>query len=172
MYPIIEFMEQEQATAALTAAFTGHRFMDASQRDNIKRRLSHAVLEAYGKGFRNFISGFAIGFDLMAAEIVVSLRNKHPDITLTAAIPFKEQSCRFSDYHKRRYQKLLGMADEVIVLSENYYPRCFLERDVFMVKNSSLLITYYDGRGRGGTFYTIEKAKKLKIPIVNVYENY
>ena len=36
----------------------------------------------------------------------------------------------------------MEVADEVIVLSESYYPRCFLDRDEFMVNNSSLLIGY------------------------------
>ena len=154
---------------AATAAFTGHRFIDASLREHVKRRLSNAVLDAYGNGVRNFMSGFAIGFDLMAAEVVVSLRNEHPDISLTAVVPFKDQPCRFNDFNKRRYERLLEMADKVIVLSEDYYPRCFLERDVFMVNHSSLLIAYYDGRGKGGTFYTIERAKERNIPIVNVF---
>ena len=61
------------------------------------------------------------------------------------------------------------MADEVIVLSESYYPRCFLNRDEFMVNNSSLIIGYYDGREKGGTFYTIRKAMAQDIPIVNVF---
>ena len=154
-----------------TAAFTGHRFIDASQKEHVKKLLSNAVLDAYGHGIRNFISGFAIGFDMMAAEEVVSLKQTYPDITLTAAVPFKGQACRFNFYDRKRYDRLLEMADEVIVLSESYYPRCFLERDVFMVKNSSLLIANYDGRRKGGTFYTIERAKEQSIPVVNVFDN-
>ena len=57
----------------------------------------------------------------------------------------------------------------VIVISESYYPRCFLDRDEFMVNNSSKLIGYYDGREKGGTFYTIRKAMAQNIPIVNVF---
>lgn len=55
------------------------------------------------------------------------------------------------------------------MLSESYYPRCFLDRDEFMVNNSSKLIGYYDGREKGGTFYTIRKANAQNIPIVNVF---
>ena len=62
---------------AATAAFTGHRFVDASQREHVKKRLSNAVLDAYGYGIRNFISGFAIGFDMMAAEAIVSLKRSY-----------------------------------------------------------------------------------------------
>ena len=78
-------------------------------------------------------------------------------------------TCRFNFYDRKRYDRLLEVADEVIVLSERYYPRCFLDRDEFMVNNSSLLIGYYDGREKGGTFYTIRKAMAQNIPIVNVF---
>ena len=87
MYQLIDdYMEQRKFSRAATAAFTGHRFVDAAQREHVKKRLSNAVLDAYGHGIRNFISGFAIGFDMMAAEEVVSLKQTHPDITLIAAI--------------------------------------------------------------------------------------
>ena len=170
MYQLIDdYMEQRKFCRAATAAFTGHRFVDASLREHVRKRLTRAVLDAYGNGIRNFISGFAIGFDMMAAEVVVSLKQTYPDIILTAAVPFKEQAARFGFYDRKRYDRLLEVADEVIVLSERYYPRCFLDRDEFMVNNSSLLIGYYDGREKGGTFYTIRKAMAQNIPIVNVF---
>ena len=162
-------MEQRKFSRAATAAFSGHRFIDASQREHVKKRLSNAVLDAYGNGIRNFISGFAIGFDMMAAEVVAALKQTHPDITLTAAIPFNGQASRFGFYDRKRYDRVLKVADEVIVLSDSYYPRCFLERDEFMVNNASSLIAYYDGREKGGTFYTIRKAMAQSIPIVNVF---
>ena len=154
MYQLIDdYMEQRKFSRAATAAFTGHRFVDASQREHVKKRLSNAVLDAYGQGIRNFISGFAIGFDMMAAEAIVSLKRSYPDIILIAAIPFKGQASRFSFYDRKRYDRLLEVADEVIVLSNN----------------SSKLIGYYDGREKGGTFYTIRKAMAQNIPIVNVF---
>lgn len=55
------------------------------------------------------------------------------------------------------------------LLSDSYYPRCFLDRDEFMVIHSSCLIAYYDGREKGGTFYTIRKAMSQNIQIVNVF---
>lgn len=170
MYQLMDdYMEQRKFCRAATAAFSGHRFIDASQREHVKKRLSNAVLDAYGKGIRNFISGFAIGFDLMAAEVVAALKQSHPDIILTAAIPFNGQASRFSFYDRKRYDRLLEVADEVIVLSDSFYPRCFLDRDEFMVNNASSLIAYYDGSEKGGTFYTIRKAMAQNIPIVNVF---
>lgn len=153
----------------VSAAFTGHRFYDFSQREFIQERLTSAISEAYDHGIRNFISGFALGIDLMAAQLVQSLKCNLPGISLTAAIPFEGQAERYNIYDKRVYGRLLELADKVIVLSDCYYPRCFLDRDEFMVENASYLIAYYDGREKGGTYYTIKKARARGIPIINVY---
>lgn len=153
----------------VSAAFTGHRFYDFSQRVFIQERLTSAISEAYDHGIRNFISGFALGIDLMAAQLVQSLKCNLSGISLTAAIPFAGQAERYNIYDKRVYGRLLELADKVIVLSDCYYPRCFLDRDEFMVENASYLIAYYDGREKGGTYYTIKKARARGIPIINVY---
>lgn len=153
----------------VSAAFTGHRSYDFSQRVFIQERLTSAISEAYDHGIRNFISGFALGIDLMAAQLVQSLKCNLPGISLTAAIPFAGQAERYNIYDKRVYGRLLELADKVIVLSDCYYPRCFLDRDEFMVENASYLIAYYDGREKGGTYYTIKKARARGIPIINVY---
>ena len=153
----------------VSAAFTGHRFYDFSQREFIQERLTSAISEAYDHGIRNFISGFALGIDLMAAQLVQSLKCDLPGISLTAAIPFEGQAERYNIYDKRVYRRLLELADKVIVLSDCYYPRCFRDRDEFMVENASYLIAYYDGRGKGGTYYTVKKARARSIPIINVY---
>lgn len=153
----------------VSAAFTGHRFYDFSQREFIQERLTSAISEAYDHGIRNFISGFALGIDLMAAQLVQSLKCDLPGISLTAAIPFEGQAERYNIYDKRVYRRLLELADKVIVLSDYYYPRCFLDRDKVMVENASYLIAYYDGREKGGTYYTVKKARARGIPIINVY---
>lgn len=153
----------------VSAAFTGHRFYDFSQREFIQERLTSAISEAYDHGIRNFISGFALGIDLIAAQLVQSLKCNLPGISLTAAIPFEGQAERYNIYDKRVYGRLLELADKVIVLSDCYYPRCFLDRDEFMVENASYLIAYYDGREKGGTYYTVKKARARGIPIINVY---
>lgn len=153
----------------VSAAFTGHRFYDFSQRVFIQERLTSAISEAYDHGIRNFISGFALGIDLMAAQLEQSLKCNLPGISLTAAIPFAGQAERYNIYDKRVYGRLLELADKVIVLSDCYYPRCFLDRDEFMVENASYLIAYYDGREKGGTYYTVKKARARGIPIINVY---
>jgi uncharacterized phage-like protein YoqJ len=133
---------------AVSAAFTGHRFYNFSQQEVIRERLTKAILEAYEHGISNFISGFAIGIDLMAAQIVKSLKPSCPGMTLTAAIPFRGQADRFKPGDRMVYDGLMASADEVIILSEYYYTRCFLDRDEFMVEMRPFLLPSMMGERR------------------------
>ena len=154
---------------AATAAFTGHRFFDKSRKDAVKARITATVIGAYESGVTNFLTGMAVGFDQLAAEVVLSLKPICPGITLTAVVPFAGQADGFSDFNKRRYDALLSKADEKIILSNEYYSRCYLERDRFMVEHSTMLIACYDGRERGGTYWTVKLAQSHGKRVVNIY---
>lgn len=54
-----------------TVAFTGHRTYD----DEAAAALRAAVGELYARGFRTFLCGMAVGFDLAAAEAVLACRD-------------------------------------------------------------------------------------------------
>ena len=154
---------------AATAAFTGHRWYDSSRKHSVRKKIEECVREAYKNGITNFISGMAIGFDLLAAEVVLSLRHEFPAITLTAVLPFREQASRFNELNKCRYYKCLSQADDMVILSNDYTAKCYLERDRFMVEHSSLLIACYDGRNRGGTFWTVNFAARTGKNVINIY---
>lgn len=68
-----------------------------------------------------------------------------------------------------RYNELMKEADDVIVLSETYFSSCFFKRNDFMLSHSCSVIAYYNGLPKGGTFYTIRRARMLKMNIINVY---
>ena len=60
-------------------AFTGHRTIPVERQNEIRARLVEAVSLACKSGITYFYSGMAMGFDLMAAEIVLSLKGWYPD---------------------------------------------------------------------------------------------
>ena len=111
--------EELKFCEAATAAFTGHRWYDSSRKQSMKSSIEANVREAYKNGITNFMSGMAIGFDLLAAGVVLSLKREYPDITLTAVVPFKEQASRFNDDDKCIYNKYLSQADKIVIISDN-----------------------------------------------------
>ena len=156
-------------TKEKSAAFTGHRFVPYAQRSIIRERIKGEVINAYKLGIRNFYCGMAVGFDMLAAEVILSLKAQLSSISLIAVVPFRGQDFRFSESDKKRYKMILNEVDDVLVLSNKYYKGCLLRRNDFMLDNSSRLIAFYNGEQKGGTFYTCRRAESRGIPIVNLY---
>lgn len=150
-------------------AFTGHRTVPVERQNEIRARLVEAVSVASKSGITCFFSGMAMGFDLLAAETVLSLKGRYPDIRLIAVVPFRKQSCRWPSMEKEHYQKIISQADQVIILSEHYFKGCLLRRNDFMLEHSCGVIAYYEGKTYGGTFYTCKEARKRCIDIINLY---
>ena len=101
------------ADSRTSVAFTGHR----TYRDAAADALRRTVGELYARGFRNFLSGMAVGFDLAAAEAVLELRERAPGVRLVAAVPFRGQEMRFSPADRERFRRVLAEADSVEVLA-------------------------------------------------------
>lgn len=106
-------------------AFTGHRTIPIERQNEIRARLVEAVSVACKSGITCFFSGMAMGFDLMAAETVLSLKGRYPNILLIAVVPFRRQSYRWPSMENERYQNIISRADRVIVLSEHYFKDVF-----------------------------------------------
>lgn len=153
-----------------TVAFTGHRTFAGITEAELSRRLDEAIFECYNQGYRHFISGMAMGFDMLAAEAVIRLRATHGDVRLEAAIPFPGQPERFSPADKRRYTDLLNAVDSRIVLSEYYHSGCFHRRNDYLIDNASKMIACYDGKPSGGTYYTYTQALRKGLSVVNLLE--
>ena len=169
--PIIKYrtMNGILSEESKSLAFTGHRTVPVVRQNEIRARLVEAVSLAYKSGITCFYSGMAMGFDLMAAETVLSLKGKYPEIRFIAVVPFRRQNCRWPSIEKERYQNIMSKADRVIVLSEHYFKGCLLRRNDFMLEHSCGVIAYYDGKPYGGTFYTCREARKRCMDIINLY---
>ena len=158
-----------QTDTTKTAAFTGHRFIRYNDRQRLKTELERVITSCYLSGIRHFLCGMALGFDMLAAETLLAMKAQHPDIRLTAVIPFRGQPCKFNPADKERYQSILGKADNVVCLSETYFDGCFLRRNDYMLNRASHIIAYYNGEPKGGTFYTCRRAERMGLEITNLY---
>ena len=162
-------------TRETSCSFTGHRENKLPWRGNeadtrcvaLKKEISRAVERAYLSGMRHFLCGMATGCDFYFAEAVLSLREKLPDITLEAAIPWSGQSERWSDAQKRRYQTLREACDYETVVSAGYTPDCMMRRNKYMVDNSALLIAAYSGAA-GGTRNTMLYALRQNVELYEI----
>lgn len=149
-----------------TVCFTGHRELGTDS-PMLCRRLDAALEKLYALGFRRFLDGGARGFDLLAAQRVLALRGRHPDVRLVMALPCATQTLRWPDADCRLYEHILCHADETRVLSPNYYTGCMMVRNRYMVARASFCVCYLNKR-KGGTMSTVAHASAEKVPILNL----
>lgn len=135
-------------------AFTGHRKIEENFDTEL---LGYCIRRVISEGVVNFYCGMAMGFDLLAAETVLSLKREFPDIRLIACVPCPNQSRFFSQENKDKYDEILAKCDEVRVLHDHYFRGCMLVRDRYMVDNCAYLIAYVRSAD-GGTSYTLDYA--------------
>lgn len=150
-------------------SFTGHRpsklggYDETSKRIiAIKRELKHKICDAIQLGYQTFISGMAMGVDTWAAEIVLEYKKDYDDLQLVCAVPFTGQEMRWHEDTKKRYWKILDSADEINIVSDGgYSPEKMQTRNEWMVDNSGLVISVWDGTS-GGTGNCVRYVKKQK----------
>ncbi|MBQ7849045.1 MAG: DUF1273 family protein [Clostridia bacterium] len=161
------FDSQLRGRQDITACFTGHRQLPPEDAEALSDRLDE-LLECLARhGYRDFISGAALGFDLLAAERVIALKRSVPDVRLLLAIPCQNQTARWRPADTDRYEHIVYHADSIAVLSPRYYEGCMQVRNRFMVDRSSLCICYMTAF-QGGTASTVHYAQTQKLPVVNV----
>ncbi|MCL1857608.1 MAG: DUF1273 domain-containing protein [Oscillospiraceae bacterium] len=153
-----------------TCCFTGHRpkalpwgydennLRCVSLKSKLKFTLESLIVE---EGYKKFISGMAMGADMICAEIVLSLKNIYSYIKLECAVPNYAFTESWPGEEIRRYSSILTRADSIRMLSMNrvYSKRDLMMRNIYMVDNSELVIAVYIDGESGGTKNTIDYAR-------------
>lgn len=149
-----------------TAAFTGHR----TYRGEAAEALAALLGDLHAEGYRRFLCGMALGFDMAAAEAVLALRAAHPEVRLVCVVPFAGQDRRFPAVERERYRRILEAADETVVLRDDYRPDCYARRNDRLTDGASAVVAWYDGSS-GGTHYTVRRARRLGLRVLNLWQN-
>ena len=148
--------------------FSGHRNLPQDCTE-LQANLEKAIIELIERGVVFFFIFAALGFDQMAAETVLKLKENYPHIRLVMVLPCppNQQSLKWNDNQKKRYYEILNQADKVRILSQQYTSSCMLDRNRHMVDNSAYLICYLREQ-HGGTFYTVNYAEQQGIKILRL----
>lgn len=141
----------------LVCGVTAHRDIPDDNIEYIKNELRKVIQKTLDKNYRHYISGFANGGDLIFIETVLEFKERYPGIRIEAAIPYRE---RLKSKNKQ-FQNLIMKCDYIEICSEEYSKQCYSRRNDYILERSDLVIAIYDGRPKGGTYNTIQKAIKL-----------
>ncbi len=152
-----------------TTCFTGHRKIPPEQLDTITRRLRAAIIELIENGYLYFGAGGALGFDTLAAQMVLNLKSEYPQIKLILVLPCVSQSSRWNEHEQVVYEDIKSRADKVVYTSREYTRGCMHSRNRHLVDNSSACICYLT-EATGGTAYTVGYAKRKALRVINIAE--
>ena len=153
-----------------TVCFTGHRMLAAAERATLERRLEETVSELAAAGYRYFGAGGALGFDTLAAETVLRLREKNKEIKLILVLPCYNQADNWPVADRAKYAYLKAQADKVVYTAKSYHDGCMQVRNRRLVDSSSVCIAYLKHL-TGGTAYTVRYARENGLRVINLAEN-
>ena len=176
---VLEEAKQEianiiQSLNSTTVCFTGHRsqklpwkFNEQDERCQVMKAALRAEIErAIKSGYKTFLCGMALGFDMICAETVIDFKSQYSDIKIIGALPCENQDIKWNIVDRKRYRNILNKLDGIRCIYDEYIGvECMLERNAYMVNSSSLMIALFNGQS-GGTKSTIEYAQRQGLKIV------
>lgn len=163
--------EMKRQAAGKSVAFTGHRHLDDAAVERVEKRLIEYIIDLYHEGYDTFYCGMAMGFDLLAAECVVHVRQHCGfSLRLVACIPFPGQEKRYTEVDRFRYDTLLQTAEDKIYISGKYSRYSYLRRNDYMLEHADKVIAWHDpSLTKGGTAYTVRRAIEMKKDVANLF---
>ena len=94
---------------------TGHRSLpsDPDRLAELRQNLRRLICDLAQQGITTFYTGGALGFDTMAAMMVLELKSRLPQLRLHLALPYPEQAKRWSRTDRLLYEQIKEHADRV-----------------------------------------------------------
>lgn len=151
-----------------TVCFAWHRQI-REPISEVERRLTETIENLIQKGYLYFGAGGARGFDALASEVVLKLKDTYPQIHLILVLPFDEQYSHERNWtwsEIDQYHRLKEQATKVVVLATGYASGIYYRRNRHLVDNSSVCVAYMS-KANSGTGYTVNYAKARKLEVIN-----
>ena len=133
----------------------------------ITNKLECVITALYQRGVRYYGAGGALGFDTLAAQAVLRLRESCPSMKLILVLPCLTQIRGWPAADVAEYERIKGLADRVVYTSQAYTAGCMHKRNRHLVDNSSVCVCYLT-KDSGGTAYTVRYARERGLEVINL----
>jgi len=128
------------------------------------------ILKLAQMGIFRFFTGGGLGCETLAAQCVLSAREKNADIRLVLVLPCRDQAEKWPEAAVSLYESIKARADEVIYTSETSSRGHMLKRNRYMVDESDYCLTHLS-KTSGRTAQTVRYAEKTDHIVINIAEN-
>ncbi len=158
-----------------SASFTGHRKLTGDI-SNLSERLYDFIERGIiNLGLTDFYTGGAIGWDTLAAQTILRLREVYPQIKLHLVLPCsnEEQTARWTNEQKSEFYRILDLADSVEYTSQRYHKGCMEVRNARLVQyaNTRCYCLLNPSNLHSGTAQTVRMALKKHIVVINFFDS-
>ena len=148
-----------------TCCFTGHRVIEQRHRALLPALLEETLRSLIADGYHTFAAGGALGFDTLAAEAVLSLRQEFPQLQLIIVAPSANQTDGWPRADVQRYERIREAASRFLCLEAAYTRSCMRRRNLALVEMSAACVSYCL-RGRTGTSQTVGFAERAGLAVI------
>lgn len=146
--------------------FTGHRPEKLTiPEETLSLMLEQEIRNAIARKFTTFLTGMAKGTDIIAAEILLRLREQDTRLKLICALPYPNFGRRWGGNWMVRSQRILAEADEIRCICTSFSYAAYQKRNEWMVDHSSLVIAVFNGE-KGGTKNTLDYVRGENVPCI------
>lgn len=146
--------------------FTGHRIIAQADRAPLYAALRAEIRALAAQGVTDFYAGGALGFDTLAAQAVLEVRETLP-VALHLILPCRDQCRGWKAADRQRYEQIRSRADSVTYVSDAYTADCMHRRNDALVAAAGYCVCYLQ-REKGGTAYTVRKARAAGLEIIHL----
>lgn len=101
-----------------TCCFTGHRRIPHEDMRRIQQQLRDIIVSSIECGYVFFGAGGALGFDTLAAQTVLELKNKYAHIRLILVLPCLSQTKNWREPDIVEYERIKKNADKIVYISQ------------------------------------------------------
>lgn len=152
-----------------TCCFTGQRKLPREKIEITIIRLNQEVEKLIDQGVTTFVSGGALGFEQVAASLIVAKKEMGRKIRLIFALSCRNQDEFWIPEQRELYRNLLAEADDVIYVSKEYQDGCMEKRNRYMVDHSAYCICARL-HPFSETDQTVKYAEQEGLKVINVAE--
>lgn len=152
---------------AKRCCFTGHRNIDLSLLLPLTAHLDAALRALVQVGCLHFYAGGARGFDTLAAERTLALRESCPAVSLHLLLPCRDQHRSWSAEDAEHYEQILARADSYRYISEAYSPAAMAKRNRALVASADVCIAFLR-KEASGTGQTVRAARGKGLTVINL----
>ena len=147
--------------------FTGHKQLPTKEIKTIIKRLNDEIDHLIHQGVTNFMAGGALGFDTIAASLIIAKREMGYPVKLILVLPCDQQNGLWTPEQTKLYEQIIKEADGLYYISDEHKANSLTTRNRFMVNKSDFCICY-STQNEGETFQMVIYAKEKGINLIKV----